>query len=220
MRWTFKFSSIFHRWRSFPRVLACALWRSTSSTCCFERSSALITALLRMSRSWSRSMICLLSTSACLFKASISLVRTPISFFSSFLAVSRRCVSRSPASFFFLRTSVCFCSLAFPLVRALISSCFIFCCTCISELSLVNFSSLTTSSCCDFFSDSRWLSKRSCDNLRRSISCVSSLSCFSSCRMASPLRLISSLRELISFWRCSMVCLKSFRSLSSFSFLF
>mmetsp|Transcript_8629 Transcript_8629/g.24229 ORF Transcript_8629/g.24229 Transcript_8629/m.24229 type:complete len:389 (+) Transcript_8629:1183-2349(+) len=220
MRCSFSCSSIFHLCRSFPSVFACPLCLITSSTCCRERSSALITALLRMSRSWSISTICLLSTSACCFSCSISRVSVPISPFSSFLAFSRRVLSTSSASFFFFKTSNCFWSFVLPLTSPLISVCLALIWSCRSRLSFENFSSVTSSSWCAFLRVSLWLSRRSCEAFRRSISCVSSLRFFSSWEIASLLRLSSSFFELISFWRCSMFILRSFKSLSSFSFRF
>mmetsp|Transcript_104451 Transcript_104451/g.277924 ORF Transcript_104451/g.277924 Transcript_104451/m.277924 type:complete len:408 (+) Transcript_104451:1533-2756(+) len=220
MRCSFSCCSIFHLCRSFPSVLACDLCLSTSSTCWRERSSALITDLLRMSRSCSRSTICLLSTSACRFSCSISRVSDPISVLSSLREPSRRWVSESSPSFFFLMLSNCFWSFPLDPTSALMSLCLARSWSCRSMFSLESFSRPTSSSWCDFFSDSLWLSRRSWEAFRRSISWVSSLSCFSRWEMTSLLRLISSLLELISFCRCSMFCRRSLRSLSRVSLRF
>mmetsp|Transcript_41674 Transcript_41674/g.129688 ORF Transcript_41674/g.129688 Transcript_41674/m.129688 type:complete len:350 (-) Transcript_41674:298-1347(-) len=219
MRPSFSWCSDFQRCKSFDSVFACALCRSTSSTCWRERSSALITALLRMSRSWSMSMICLLSDSACRFSCSISRVSPPISPLSSPREASSFCLSASSACFFFCRVSNCLSSLALPPATKLTSPCCAFSCSFSSKFSLEHFWSATFSASCEFSSDSLWLLRRSRDAVRRAISCASSFSCFSSWEAASPFRLISSRLELISFCRCSMFCLRSLRSLSSFSFL-
>mmetsp|Transcript_78077 Transcript_78077/g.236745 ORF Transcript_78077/g.236745 Transcript_78077/m.236745 type:complete len:460 (-) Transcript_78077:11-1390(-) len=217
MRWSLRSRSVFQRCRSLPRVLACALCRITSSTCCLERSSALIVALLRMSRSCSRSVICLLSTSACFWNCSSSLVRPAISFRRAFRAASSFIVSASPASLRRRSASNCRWIRALPCVRPASSSCRPLSCSCRSEPSRAKRSRAESSSLYKRFSCSRFASRRSFAALRRSTSSRSSRSWRSSCAMPSELRLRSSLRALTSLCRASMACRSSLRSRSSFS---
>mmetsp|Transcript_35060 Transcript_35060/g.81394 ORF Transcript_35060/g.81394 Transcript_35060/m.81394 type:complete len:401 (-) Transcript_35060:242-1444(-) len=64
-------ASCFQRVMSFCMFIACVSCRLTRSICCLVRSSALITVLLRISRSLSKSSIFFLSTSPSLFKVSV-----------------------------------------------------------------------------------------------------------------------------------------------------
>mmetsp|Transcript_12820 Transcript_12820/g.32954 ORF Transcript_12820/g.32954 Transcript_12820/m.32954 type:complete len:487 (-) Transcript_12820:24-1484(-) len=213
-------SSAFHRFRSLSRVLACASCRITSSTCCLERSSPLITFFVRMSRSCMISTISLLSLSACLCSSSSSFVRPVISPRRALLWASSRCVSASPEAFSFLRASSCRLMRALPVPSAWISSSLAFICICRSTCSSVTLPRWPSSSWYCFFSASFCSSRFWRFVKRRSVSAFSSLIFLSSCVRMSVLRFISSFFALISFWHDSSFCRRSLRSLSSHSLRF
>mmetsp|Transcript_81662 Transcript_81662/g.249445 ORF Transcript_81662/g.249445 Transcript_81662/m.249445 type:complete len:211 (-) Transcript_81662:637-1269(-) len=177
-----------------------------------------MTFLFKMSLSWRRSMICLLSCSDCVFNSSRSFVRAMTSFFKAFLDSSRRLVSTSPEAFAFLFCSSNLLSRSFPVPNKLISSCRACNCACKSKFSSVNLPFNESPSWYCFLVNCRAFSSLSFSMPKCSISARSSKSCFWTPAIASVLRLTSSRFALISFCRPSMVCRNSFKSLSNFSF--
>mmetsp|Transcript_30216 Transcript_30216/g.86581 ORF Transcript_30216/g.86581 Transcript_30216/m.86581 type:complete len:301 (+) Transcript_30216:1229-2131(+) len=112
MRFLNSCASCFHRAMSFCMFMACVSCRFTKSICFLVRSSALITFLLRMSRSRRRSSIFFRSTSPSRFNPSAFSCDVLRSCFSSLRVDSMSLRSSSSPRSFFFRASYIFNTLS------------------------------------------------------------------------------------------------------------
>mmetsp|Transcript_25239 Transcript_25239/g.57251 ORF Transcript_25239/g.57251 Transcript_25239/m.57251 type:complete len:359 (-) Transcript_25239:371-1447(-) len=122
IRFLNSWASCFQRAMSLFMFIACVSWRFTRSICFFVRSSALMTFLLRMSRSRRRSSIFLRSTSPSRFSSSVFSCEDFRSNFSWFRCDSSSFRSSSRTRSFFLRASCIFSSFSFSVACCWMSS--------------------------------------------------------------------------------------------------